>query len=164
MIRHSRLRVLSPFLAWGDFHARSRFARSTIPEEKWGTTRSLPPFHVLIVFNFQLAFFLEWHNCNAGAFDGPGGKIAHASYPEISSPSFIHFDGDEQWTVSDGTSNKYSLLPVALHEVGHVLGLKHSSNTTAVMYEKYNKDKRSIQLDDDDVAGIQQKYGGFNCL
>ena len=29
------------FLAWGDFHARSRFARSTIPEEKWGATRSL---------------------------------------------------------------------------------------------------------------------------
>ena len=29
------------FLAWGDFHARSRFARPTIPEEKWGTTRSL---------------------------------------------------------------------------------------------------------------------------
>ena len=25
--------------AWGDFHARSRFTRSTIPEEKWGTTR-----------------------------------------------------------------------------------------------------------------------------
>ena len=34
------LRGVSPFLAWGDFHARSRFARSTIPEEKWGTTRS----------------------------------------------------------------------------------------------------------------------------
>ena len=31
---------MSPFLAWGDFHARSRFARS-IPEDKWGTTRSL---------------------------------------------------------------------------------------------------------------------------
>ena len=26
---------------WGDFHARSRFARSTIPEKKWGTTVSL---------------------------------------------------------------------------------------------------------------------------
>ena len=34
-------RRVSPFLAWGDFHALSRFARSTIPEEKWGTTRSL---------------------------------------------------------------------------------------------------------------------------
>ena len=28
--------LVSPLLAWGDFHARSRFARSTIPEEKWG--------------------------------------------------------------------------------------------------------------------------------
>ena len=36
----SPLRV-SPFLAWSDFHARPRFARSTVPEEKWGTTRSL---------------------------------------------------------------------------------------------------------------------------
>ena len=34
-------RRVSPFLAWGDFHARSRFARSTIPEDKWGTTRGL---------------------------------------------------------------------------------------------------------------------------
>ena len=34
-------RRVAPFLAWGDFHERSRFARSTIPEEKWGTTRSL---------------------------------------------------------------------------------------------------------------------------
>ena len=31
--------------AWGDFHARSRFARPTIPEEKWGTTRSLSVDH-----------------------------------------------------------------------------------------------------------------------
>ena len=31
----------SPFHAWGDFHARLCFALSTIPEEKWGTTRSL---------------------------------------------------------------------------------------------------------------------------
>ena len=26
----------SPFLAWGDFHARLRFTRSTIPKQKWG--------------------------------------------------------------------------------------------------------------------------------
>ena len=29
------------FFAWGDFHGRSRLARSTIPEEKLETTRSL---------------------------------------------------------------------------------------------------------------------------
>ena len=38
-------RRVSPFLARADFHARLRFARSTIPEEKWGTTRSLFLFH-----------------------------------------------------------------------------------------------------------------------
>ena len=37
------LECVSPFLAWGDFHTRSRFAHSTIPEEKWGTTCSLIP-------------------------------------------------------------------------------------------------------------------------
>ena len=34
-------KLCSPFLARGDFHARLRFARCTIVEEKWGTTRSL---------------------------------------------------------------------------------------------------------------------------
>ena len=29
-------REKNAFLAWGDFYARSRFACSTIPEEKWG--------------------------------------------------------------------------------------------------------------------------------
>ena len=42
--REKRLYAARPrlsFLTWGDFHARSRFAGSTIHEEKWGTTRSL---------------------------------------------------------------------------------------------------------------------------
>ena len=36
-----REKGVSPFLAWGEFHARLRFARCTIPEDKCGTTRSL---------------------------------------------------------------------------------------------------------------------------
>ena len=39
--REKRLRVQVAWLAWGDFHARSRFSRSTIPEGKWATTRRL---------------------------------------------------------------------------------------------------------------------------
>ena len=43
---HARkARRSGPFLAWGDFQARSPFARSTIPDDKWGETRSL--VHVL---------------------------------------------------------------------------------------------------------------------
>ena len=44
---------LTYFLAWGDFHARSRFAGSTIPEGKWGTTRSLQSGqHILKISKF----------------------------------------------------------------------------------------------------------------
>ena len=46
---------MSPFLAWVDFHARSRFARSTIPEGKWGTTRSL--------FFLRQCKCLDWSHC-----------------------------------------------------------------------------------------------------
>ena len=43
---HARkARRSGPFLVWGDFQARSPFARSTIPEDKWGKIRSL--VHVL---------------------------------------------------------------------------------------------------------------------
>ena len=53
-------RELSPprylaFLAWGDFHARLRFARSTIPEEKWG---------LLVVPSLQL--FEKWIALSGG--------------------------------------------------------------------------------------------------
>ena len=43
---------MSPFLAWDDFHARSRFAFSTIPTEKWGTIRSLETT-ILVYFQKQ---------------------------------------------------------------------------------------------------------------
>ena len=43
--REKRLYAFSPHrvspFSRGDFHARLRFAHSTIPEEKWGTARSL---------------------------------------------------------------------------------------------------------------------------
>ena len=59
---------MSPFLAWVDFHARSRFARSIIAEEKWGTTRSLPfygnystlDFHTNIVIFHAFAYSSRW--------------------------------------------------------------------------------------------------------
>ena len=43
---------MSPFLAWDDFHAPLRFAFSTIPEEKWGTIRSLDTT-ILVYFQKQ---------------------------------------------------------------------------------------------------------------
>ena len=52
-------RGMSLCLALGDFHARLGFARSTIAEDKWGTTRSLLqddvlPFCYLTFFSVQV--------------------------------------------------------------------------------------------------------------
>ena len=33
---HALYRCVSRFLAWGDFHVRSLFVRSSLSEEKWG--------------------------------------------------------------------------------------------------------------------------------
>ena len=52
-------RRVSPFLAWDDFHARSRFARSTISEEKWGTTGSLSSLMLYITTKWKQKWFFS---------------------------------------------------------------------------------------------------------
>lgn len=90
-------------------------------------------------------------------FDGPGDVLAHASFPNpyADRQVFLHFDDDERWVNSE-TSN-VDLLTVAAHEIGHTLGLAHSSDPNALMYPSYDGPRRF--LGDDDIAGIQELYG-----
>ena len=61
---------MSPFLAWVDFYARSRFARSTIPKEKWGTTRSLIFKMYIIETKLDFVFFNDKNLQRQGKFVG----------------------------------------------------------------------------------------------
>src|SRR5215216_5492590 len=90
-------------------------------------------------------------------FDGPGDILAHASFPNPYDDSqvFLHFDDDERWVNSD--TQNVDLLTVAAHEIGHTLGLAHSSTPNALMYPSYSGPHRF--LDDDDIAGVQSLYG-----
>jgi hypothetical protein len=51
----------------------------------------------------------------------------------------------------------YDLFTVATHEIGHALGLDHSSTAMAMMFGNYNGAKAG--LNGDDVQGIQSIYG-----
>ncbi|XP_008054160.1 matrilysin [Carlito syrichta] len=91
-------------------------------------------------------------------FDGPGNTLAHAFAPGPGLGGDAHFDEDERW--SDGNSIGINFLYAATHELGHSLGLGHSSDPNAVMYPTYGSgSQQNFQLSQDDIEGIQKLYG-----
>ncbi|KAM7399602.1 hypothetical protein PAMP_018866 [Pampus punctatissimus] len=88
-------------------------------------------------------------------FDGPNGLLAHAYPPGQGIGGDTHFDEDELWTKD---SSDYNLYIVAAHELGHALGMSHSSEAGALMYPIYAY-STGYPLSEDDIAGIQALYG-----
>lgn len=79
-------------------------------------------------------------------FGKPGGILGVGQYPER---GHIYFDDAETWS-----SNR--LLPIALHEVGHALGLSHSTNRSSVMYPF---DEGHTVVDAESAEAIRTLYG-----
>jgi len=107
-----------------------------------------------------IIFFAANSHGDGYSFDGSGGVLAHAFYPyDVDAPlaGDTHFDDDEVYT--DKTYVGVNFWLVALHEIGHALGLGHSKNRDAVMYAYYTGYIPGKSLHEDDVNGIRAIYG-----
>jgi hypothetical protein len=100
-------------------------------------------------------------NFQTGGF-GPS-LLAFAFFPApwnsepIAGDVFIN--DDWLWEVGDGLGfQAFDLERVALHEIGHSLGLFHSDTVDAVMWPFIGPRQVNIGLHPDDIAGIRSLY------
>nr|GEW98863.1 metallopeptidase, catalytic domain-containing protein [Tanacetum cinerariifolium] len=101
--------------------------------------------------------FQKLNHGDGGDFDGPNGTLAHAFSPP---DGRLHFDADETWSLGPGpVPNVIDFKSVALHEIGHLLGLGHSQYEDAVMWESLPFGTVKDKLTLDDIQGIKALYG-----
>ncbi|RJX39862.1 hypothetical protein D3P09_10740 [Paenibacillus pinisoli] len=81
-----------------------------------------------------------------------GGVLAFAAYPEEGS---MWFDSTESWS-ERGINGTQSLLSVAIHEIGHALGLTHSSKPGGTMYPY---DSSTFAIDAESQEALNLMYG-----
>ncbi|XP_073023700.1 metalloendoproteinase 3-MMP-like [Primulina eburnea] len=97
--------------------------------------------------------FFRGNHGDRHSFDGRGGVLAHAFAP---TDGRFHYDADERW--ADGiVMRAFDLETVAVHEIGHLLGLGHSRVQGAIMYPSIAPGVRK-NLNEDDIQGIRVLY------
>ncbi|XP_019463185.1 PREDICTED: metalloendoproteinase 4-MMP-like [Lupinus angustifolius] len=106
----------------------------------------------------KIGFYIGDHG-DGEPFDGVLGVLAHSFSPESGR---LHLDAAETWAVDFGVTKSemaVDLESVATHEIGHILGLSHSSVKEAVMYPSLRPRDKRANLNIDDIKGVQSLYG-----
>jgi hypothetical protein len=91
------------------------------------------------------------------AIPQPNGTLASCVLPPPLNPGTEAGDIVLNSSMSWQINSTYDLETVAIHEIGHALGMGHSQITYACMFANYNGIKQS--LTSDDISGIQSIYG-----
>ena len=95
--------------------------------------------------------------------DGPAGTLAQAYFPDDVNPARIagdiQFDISESWEVGNQLGRSaFDLVYVAVHELGHSLGLDHLHDHGSVLEPYVSAAQEFVGLDPSDIAAAQELY------
>ncbi|MFE2560124.1 matrixin family metalloprotease, partial [Streptomyces sp. NPDC059352] len=110
---------------------------------------------------------IGWRPANDPDHNMIGGVLAHADFPpgcgvvtNGNRPKPVHFDDTEHaWSIG-AAADAFDVETVALHELGHILGLGHSSTSGAVMLPTVSPNMTKRALTADDIDGVRSLYPG----
>ena len=95
--------------------------------------------------------------------DGSGGTLAQAYFPaDVNRGRLagdVQFDSAEKWEVGNSLGGSaFDLVLVAAHEIGHALGLDHSSNASAILYPSVSPTQSFKGLAAADITAVRGLY------
>ncbi|RSM61647.1 hypothetical protein DMB66_24335 [Actinoplanes sp. ATCC 53533] len=107
---------------------------------------------------------IGWRPANDPDHSMVGGVLAHADFPPDCGiitnnlPKPVHFDDSEHtWSIG-AAAGAFDVETVSLHELGHILGLQHTSVNGAVMFPSVSSNFTLRVLQPDDRSGAESLY------
>lgn len=82
--------------------------------------------------------------------------LGHAYYPTTELSGDIHINNLHKYFGEKNSETSYSLLHLLIHEIGHVLGLRHNNRTTSIMYP-YEYPNRHIRIQKNILDDIDKR-------